>query len=67
MKHKSAERIQFDIACMRLAYRLRPVPLNTRRRTGLMPRIHPLLLILIYTISGFISLAIIAAFFNATR
>lgn len=63
---KSTERIQFELACMRLAYRLRPEPLNRRRRTGLMPAVPPLLFLAVYGVTGALTFAFIAWFFITT-
>lgn len=70
MQNKSAARLQFDLACMRHAYRRRPQPLNRRRQGQILP-VPPLLFALVYGTStaiaiGIIAIGIIALFVFAT-
>lgn len=65
MQNKSAARLQFELACMRHAYRSRPQPLNRRRHGHILP-VPPRLFALVYGTSSAIAIGIIAVFFYAT-
>lgn len=68
MKTKSTARIQFELACMRHAYRHRPYDLNRpRRRSGQIIPIPPLLFAATYGTGALISIAIIITFILKTR
>ena len=61
MQTNNTARIQFNLACMRLAYRLRPHDLNRPRSRRRLRGVPPLFVLALYAFGGLAAFALIAA------